>query len=81
MNEISEFKRSATYKPSFGIKSRHKKSKAVKSEKGDPGIGFKLTLDNNYDKDNKRLTNVQKPTESNDALYNEYFHDRFNRKQ
>jgi hypothetical protein len=49
------------YKLTFGIKSRHKKSKAVKSEKGDPEIGFKLIHDNNYDKDIKRSVNVGKP--------------------
>jgi hypothetical protein len=36
------------YKQTFGIRSRHKKGN-VKSEKGDPGIGFKLTSDNNFD--------------------------------
>jgi hypothetical protein len=50
--------------------------KAVKSEKGDPGIGFKLTHDNNYDMDNKRLTNVQKPKESKDVVTKEYFVER-----
>jgi hypothetical protein len=53
------------------------KGKDVKSgEKGDPGIGFKLTHDNNYDMDNKRLTNVQKPKEPKDVVTKEYFIER-----
>jgi hypothetical protein len=47
-----------SYKPTFEIKYKHKSSKAVKLGKGDPEIGFKLTHDNNYDMDNKRLANV-----------------------
>ncbi len=31
----------SNYKQTFGIRSRHKRSKTVKSEKGDPSIGFK----------------------------------------
>ncbi len=57
----------SNYKQTFGIRFGHKRSKAVKSEKGDPGIGFKLTHDNNYDMDNKRLTNVGEPIDENDA--------------
>ncbi len=48
------------YKQTFGIRSRHKRNN-VKSQKGDSGIGFKLTHHkhhNNYDMDNKRLVNV-----------------------
>src|ERR1700684_4114374 len=58
------------YKSTFGIKSRNKKSKVIK---GDPGIGFKLTLDNNYDMDNNRLTNVREPGEYKDAVNKDYF--------
>jgi hypothetical protein len=63
-----------TYKQTFGIKSRHKKS--VKPIKGDPGIGFKLTNDNNYDMETKRLTNVGVPKEDKDALTKGYFVER-----
>jgi hypothetical protein len=49
-----------------------KKSKTVKSEKGDPDIGFKLTHDNNYDMDNKRLVNIGEPKEHKDAVNKEY---------
>ena len=62
------------YKHTFGIKFRHKKS--VKPMKGNPGIGFKLTNDNNYDMETKRLTNVGKPKEHNDAVTKEYFIER-----
>src|SRR5882724_11456213 len=65
------------YKQTFGIKSRHKKS--VKPIKGDPGIGFKLTNDNNYDLETKRLTNVGWPKEYNDALTKEYFIERIDK--
>ena len=64
----------SNYKSTFGIKSRHKKS--VKPIKGDPGIGFKLTNDNYYDMETKRLTNVGKPKEDNDALTKGYFIER-----
>src|SRR6266487_1310828 len=37
-----------------------------------PTIGFKLTTDNNYDMDNKRLTNVADPGEHKDAVNKEY---------
>jgi hypothetical protein len=69
----------SNYKQTFGIRSRYKRNKDIKLEKGEPGIGFKLTHDNNYDMDNKRLTNVNKPIESNDAINKEYFQDRLNR--
>jgi len=62
------------YKQTFGIRSRHKKS--VKPIKGDPGIGFKLTHDNNYDMETKRLTNVGEPKEDKDALTKGYFIER-----
>jgi hypothetical protein len=64
----------SNYKQTFGIRSGHKRSKAVKSEKGDPGIGFKLTHDNNYGKNNKRLTNVGEPIEEKDACTKKYIH-------
>jgi hypothetical protein len=67
------------YKQTFGIRSRHKRNKDIKSEKGQPGIGFKLTHDNNYDMDNKRLVNVGKPEEVNDAVNKEYLKN-FHRK-
>ena len=60
----------SNYKQMFGIRSR--RSKAVKSEKGNPGIGFKLSHDNNYDMDNKRLVNVGEPKEHKDAVNMEY---------
>lgn len=37
-----------------------------------PGIGFKLTVDNNFDIDNKRLTNVADPGDHKDAVNKEY---------
>ena len=59
----------SNYKQTFGIRSRHK---AIKSEKGNPGIGFKLTHDSNYDMDNKRLVNVGEPKENKDSVNKEY---------
>jgi hypothetical protein len=49
-----------------------KRNKDIISEKGEPGIGFKLTHDNNYDMDNKRLVNVGKPEEVKDTVNKEY---------
>jgi hypothetical protein len=37
------------YKPTFGIELLNEGNKSIK---GEPGIGFKLTLGNNYDMDN-----------------------------
>lgn len=34
---------------------------------GSPGVGFKITADDNYDLENKRLCNVANPEEQNDA--------------
>jgi hypothetical protein len=66
----------SNYKQTFGIRSRHKRNKAIKSEKGEPGFGFKLTNDNNYDMETKRLTNVGGPKEDKDALTKGYFIER-----
>jgi hypothetical protein len=69
----------SNYKQMFGIRSRYKRSKTFKSKKGDNGIGFKLTHDNNYDMDNKRLVNVGEPKEHKDAINKEYlknFHNK-----
>jgi hypothetical protein len=66
----------SNYKQTFGIRSRHKRGNSVKSEKGDPGIGFKLTHDNNYDMETKRLVNVGEPKEHKDALTKGYFIER-----
>ena len=60
------------YKPSFGIK---KQNKII--YKGERGIGFKLTVDNNYDIDNKKLTNVADPNENKDAINKDYFDNVF----
>jgi hypothetical protein len=62
----------SNYKQTFGIRSRHKRNKDIKLEKGEPGIGFKLTHDNNYDMDNKRLVNVGWPEEVKDGVNKEY---------
>lgn len=65
-----------SYKPVFGIRSRYKK---IKSEKGPPGIGFKLTTDGDYDINNKKLTNIQDPTDFRDAVNVEYLKGRMNK--
>ena len=41
--------------------------------KGQPGVGYKLTPDGNYDIDGKRLTNVGEPTGDSDATTKAYF--------
>ncbi len=62
------------YKPTFGIK-RNKKNKVIKGERG---IGFKLTVDNNYDMDNRRLTNTAKAIKNKEAINKEYVDNRLN---
>ncbi|RWS23084.1 uncharacterized protein B4U80_08866 [Leptotrombidium deliense] len=57
----------------YGILYFKNKNNKVKSEKGDPGIGFKLTDDGNYDIENKRLVNVDNPLKENDVV-NKKFH-------
>lgn len=39
-----------------------------KCEKGDPGTGFKLDSDANYDLENKKLTNVRLGDDDHDAM-------------
>ena len=41
-----------------------------KGEKGDPGVGFKLTDDGDYDIQNKKLVNVKQGTNNNDVVAN-----------
>lgn len=38
------------------------------SIRGPSGVGFKITTDNQYDMDNKRLCNIAKPQNPNDAV-------------
>ena len=42
----------------------------VKGEKGDPGIGFKLTPDGNYDLQNKKVYNLDTPDDH--KVYDDY---------
>lgn len=39
-----------------------------KRERGEPGVGFKLADDGNYDIDNKKLTNAAEGNSSSDAV-------------
>ena len=41
--------------------------RGLKGPKGQPGVGYKLTPDGNYNIDGKRLTNVGEPTGDGDA--------------
>ena len=43
-----------------------------KGQKGDPGIGFNLTDDGNFDIDSKRLTDVADPKDTSDAATKNY---------
>ena len=43
-----------------------------KGQKGDPGIGFNLTDDGNFDIDSKRLTDVAEPKDNSDAATKSY---------
>ncbi|KAF5288117.1 hypothetical protein FQA39_LY15504 [Lamprigera yunnana] len=42
------------------------------SLRGSPGLGFKLTPENDYDMDNRRLANVMNGANSNDVLNSKY---------
>lgn len=43
-----------------------------KGEKGDPGVGYNLTVDGNYDIENKRLVNVASPISDYDTATKKY---------
>lgn len=36
--------------------------------RGPPGIGFKITTDGNYDMENRRISNLASPIQSNEAV-------------
>ena len=40
----------------------------LRTPRGPPGVGFKLTQDGNYDIDNKKLTKVAEGTDNSDAI-------------
>jgi len=46
--------------------------KGKKGDKGDPGIGFNLTDDGNFDLNGKRLTDVARPKDNSDAATKNY---------
>ena len=43
-------------------------TRSVGGSRGPPGEGFKITLDGQYDMDNRRLCNLADPTSNNDAV-------------
>ena len=51
-----------------------------RGQQGPPGLGFKLTINGNYDIEKKRLTNVGAPTDDDDATTKEYVDDELNSK-
>ena len=40
----------------------------IRTPRGPPGVGFKLTQDGNYDMENKKLTKVAEGTDNSDAI-------------
>ena len=40
----------------------------IRTPRGPPGLGFKLTQDGNYDMENKKLTRVAEGTDNSDAI-------------
>ena len=40
----------------------------VKSNRGPPGIGYKLTQDGQFDAENKRICNLSTPVDTNDVV-------------
>ena len=45
-----------------------KSEKSQKGDKGDKGQGFRLTADQHFHLENKRLTNLAPPVDNNDAV-------------
>ena len=43
-------------------------SKTEKGQKGEKGQGFRLTADQHFHLENKRLTNLAPPVDNNDAM-------------
>jgi len=54
------------------LQSQSDSGKGKKGEKGDPGIGFNLTDDGNFDLDGKRLTDVAGPKVNSDEATKNY---------
>lgn len=52
----------------FGRQLRRIKNVSGGGGRGPPGEGFKLTLDGQYDMDNRRLCNLADPMNNNDAI-------------
>jgi len=54
------------------VQTQSGNGKGKEGEKGDPGIGFNLTDDGNFDLDGKRLTDVCEPKDNSDAATKKY---------
>jgi len=54
------------------LQSQSDSGKGKKGEKGDPGIGFNLTDDDDFDINGKRLTDVAEPKDNSDAPTKNY---------
>ena len=52
-----------------------KSEKSQKGEKGDKGVGFRLTADQHFHLENKRLTNLAPPVDNNDAVTKKHLAD------
>ena len=50
------------------LNSRQSQTVGEKGDKGDKGDGFKLTQDNHFDLDSRRLTNLETPVDDADAV-------------
>ena len=59
---------------SYGILSS-KSEKRLKGEKGEKGVGFRLTADQHFHLENKRLTNLAPPVDNNDAVTKKHLAD------
>jgi len=54
------------------VQTQSGSGKGKKGDKGDPGIGFNLTDDDNFDIDGKRLTDVAELKDNSDAATKNY---------
>ena len=52
---------------SVDVFGRQLEKSGTVSNRGPPGVGFKITAEGQYDMDNKRLVNLSDPVDQNDA--------------
>ena len=62
----------------FGRKLGQRTETSSSSSRGPPGIGFKITIDGQYDLEDRRLCNVAEPINTHDAVNLAYLEKELN---